>query len=246
MATVALVGTLDTKGEEYAYLRDRVQRAGSAVLMINAGVMGDPDYRIDFTRADVAAAAGSSLEELAAVGRGAAVGIQARGAAAIVRRLFADGQIDGIMGMGGSGGSSLISLAMRELPVGVPKLLVSTMASGDVSPYVDISDVTMMYSVIDVAGINRLSARILSNAAAAISGWRVATRHINTSIVVVPWSVQPCTGLLHPVSTWPGNGWRTTGTRCSYFTQPGRAVDQWRRSWRVATSPPFSMSRRQS
>jgi uncharacterized protein (UPF0261 family) len=170
MATVALLGTLDTKAEEYAYLRDRVERAGSVVVMIDAGVKADPDYRVNYTRADVAAAAGSNLEDLAETDRGSAVAIQARGAAAIVGRLFAEGIIDGIMGMGGSGGTSLVSTAMRRLPVGFPKLLVSTMASGDTSPYVDISDVTMMYSVVDFAGINNLSARILSNAAAAISG----------------------------------------------------------------------------
>jgi uncharacterized protein (UPF0261 family) len=170
MATVALLGTLDTKGEEYAYLRDRVERAGSVVVMIDAGVKSDPDYHVNYTRADVAAAAGSNLRDLAETDRGAAVAIQARGAAAIVGRLFADGVIDGIMGMGGSGGTSLVSTAMRDLPVGFPKLLVSTMASGDTSPYVDISDVTMMFSVVDFAGINKLSARILSNAAAAISG----------------------------------------------------------------------------
>ncbi|MGA9596099.1 MAG: Tm-1-like ATP-binding domain-containing protein [Acidimicrobiia bacterium] len=170
MATVALLGTLDTKGEEYAYMRARVEQAGSAVLMINAGVMADPDYRVDFTRADVAAAAGSDLGELTAADRGRAVAIQARGAAAIVRELFVADRVQGLLGMGGSGGSSIVSTAMRQLPIGVPKLLVSTMASGDTSPYVDISDVTMMYPVVDLAGINQLSARILANAAAAISG----------------------------------------------------------------------------
>ena len=171
MATVALLGTLDTKAEEYAYLRDRVERAGCAVLMINAGVRSDPDYPVDFTRADVARAAGADIDSLvAAADRGSAVATQAEGAAVIVRRLFADDRIDGILGMGGSGGTAIISTAMRELPVGVPKLLVSTMASGDTSPYVDISDLTMMHSVVDLAGINRLSARILSNAAAAMAG----------------------------------------------------------------------------
>lgn len=170
MATVALVGTLDTKGEEYSYLRDRVERAGCSVLMINAGVMADPDYHVDYTRAAVAAAAGCDVDELVTTDRGRAVATQARGAAAIVRELLAERKIEGLLGMGGSGGSAIVATAMRELPVGVPKLLVSTMASGDTSPYVDISDVTMMYSVVDLAGINQLSARILANAAAAISG----------------------------------------------------------------------------
>jgi uncharacterized protein (UPF0261 family) len=170
MATVALLGTLDTKGQEYAYLRDRVEKAGCAVLMINAGVVADPEYRVAFSRADVAAAAGTDLEQLLESGRGNAVVTQGRGAAEIVKRLFAENRIDGLLGMGGSGGSSIVSTAMRELPVGVPKLLVSTMASGDTTPYVGTSDITMMYPVVDFAGINRLSARILANAAAAMAG----------------------------------------------------------------------------
>ncbi len=171
MATVGLLGTFDTKSVEYAYLRDRIERAGCAVLMINAGVFSDPDYRVDFSRAEVAAAAGSDIETLIAVGdRGAAVATQAAGAAAIVERLYSEGRLDGLLGMGGSGGSSLASRAMRQLPVGVPKLLVSTMVSGDTSAYVDTSDLTMMYSVVDIAGINEVSAQILDNAAGAIAG----------------------------------------------------------------------------
>lgn len=171
MATVGLLGTFDTKGVEYAYLRDRIERAGCAVLMINAGVFSDPDYRVDFTRAEVAAAAGADIETLIAVGdRGAAVATQAEGAATIVERLYSERRLDGLLGMGGSCGSSLASRAMRQLPVGVPKLLVSTMVSGDTSAYVDTSDLTMMYSVVDVAGINEVSAQILDNAAGAIAG----------------------------------------------------------------------------
>ena len=118
MATVGLLGTFDTKGVEYAYLRDRIERAGCAVLMINAGVFSDPDYRVDFTRAEVAAAAGADIETLITIGdRGAAVATQAEGAAAIVERLFREGRLDGLLGMGGSGGSSLASRAMRQLPV---------------------------------------------------------------------------------------------------------------------------------
>jgi uncharacterized protein (UPF0261 family) len=171
VATVVLVGTLDTKGTEYAFLRKQIERAGCAVIMVDAGVTADPEYRVDYTRADVAAAAGVDIADVVAAGdRGGAVATQAEGAAAIVAGLFAEGDLDGVCGMGGSGGSSLISRAMRQLPIGVPKLLVSTMASGDTSPYVDTSDITMMYSVIDFAGINEVSAQILTNAASAISG----------------------------------------------------------------------------
>jgi len=94
----------------------------------------------------------------------------AKGATVLVEELYQEGKIDGILSLGGSGGTSLATPAMRALPVGVPKLMVSTMASGDTRPYVDIKDVTMMYSVVDISGINRLSSRILANAAGAICG----------------------------------------------------------------------------
>ncbi|MDJ0923189.1 MAG: Tm-1-like ATP-binding domain-containing protein [Acidimicrobiia bacterium] len=174
MPTVGLLGALDTKGAEYAFLRDRIEGSGCGVIMINAGVMADPDYPVDYSREDVAAAAGVDITALLAAGdRGAAVTRQAEGATALVVRLFEEGRIDGLLGMGGSGGTTLVSQAMRGLPVGFPKLLVSTMASGDTSPYVDTSDITMMYSVVDIAGINAVSAQILTNAAAAITGMAV-------------------------------------------------------------------------
>lgn len=175
MATVVLLGTLDTKGTEYAFLRDRVLDEGCDVVMIDAGVLADPDYPVDYSRQDVAAAAGSDLQLLIDAGdRGTAVKAQADGAAAIVTKLYEEGRLDAILGMGGSGGSSLVSFAMRQLPVGVPKLLVSTMGSGDTRPYVGTADITMMYSVVDIAGINEISARILGNAAAGIVGMATA------------------------------------------------------------------------
>lgn len=123
------------------------------------------------TRQEVASAVGADVQALADAGdRGAAVETMSRGAAEIVKRLHAEGRLDAIGGLGGSGGSSLATYAMRQLPIGVPKLMVSTVASGDTSPYVGSVDVTMMYSVVDIAGINRISAQILTNAAAALAG----------------------------------------------------------------------------
>ena len=171
MATVVLVGTLDTKGHEYGFLRDRLREAGCDVLLVDAGVLGEPAVAPDIDRAAVAAAAGARVTDLAtAHDRGAAIATMARGATAIVTGLFAEGHLHGVLGLGRSGGSSLVTPAMRALPVGVPKLLVSTVASGDTRPYVGAVDVTMMYSVVDIAGINRISGRILRNAAAAIAG----------------------------------------------------------------------------
>src|SRR5579884_3794470 len=171
MATVVLLGTLDTKGTEYDYLRRRLQEAGCEVILIDAGVRGEPLTPPDISHDEVARAANADVAQLAAAGdRGAAVETMAKRATAIVLDLFARGQLHGILGLGGSGGSALATQAMRALPVGVPKLMVSTLASGDTRPYVGAVDVTMMYSVVDIAGINRISEVILTNAAAAIAG----------------------------------------------------------------------------
>jgi uncharacterized protein (UPF0261 family) len=176
MATVVLVGTLDTKGVEYAYLRDRVREQGCDVILVDAGVIGDPLVEPDISREEVARAAGADVRTLADTGdRGAAVETMARGAAAIVLRLHAEGRLDGVAALGGSGGTSIATYAMRRLPVGVPKLMVSTVASGDTRPYVGASDVTMMYSVVDIAGINQVSERIIANAAGAIAGMAKTT-----------------------------------------------------------------------
>jgi uncharacterized protein (UPF0261 family) len=171
MATVVLVGTLDTKGVEYDYLRSRLRERGVDVVLVDAGVLGEPLAEPDVGREEVARAAGAEVADLASSGdRGAAVETMARGAAEVVKRLRAEGRLDGILALGGSGGSAIATYAMRQLPVGVPKLMVSTVASGDTRPYVGAVDVTMMYSVVDIAGINQVSERILTNAAAAIAG----------------------------------------------------------------------------
>ncbi|MGC0418751.1 Tm-1-like ATP-binding domain-containing protein [Embleya sp. AB8] len=171
MPTVVLIGTLDTKGSEYAWLAYRLRARGAEVILMNVGVLGESLAQADVQATDVAAAAGTDLADLRTrADRGAATTAMAEGAAAILRELYEQGRVDGVLAMGGSGGSAIASHAMRALPVGVPKLLVSTMAAGDVSPYVGAVDVTMMYSVVDIAGINRLSERILGNAADAIAG----------------------------------------------------------------------------
>ncbi|MEO9174309.1 MAG: Tm-1-like ATP-binding domain-containing protein [Gaiellales bacterium] len=176
MATVVLVGTLDTKGLEYAFLRERVRERGVDVVLVDVGILGEPLTVPDVGREQVAAAAGVDLGALAAAGdRGAAIAAMARGAAALIRAMHAEGKVDGILGVGGSGNSTIIAEAMRALPVGVPKLLVSTVASGDTRPYMGATDVAMMYSVVDIAGINRISAQILTNAAAMIAGAATAS-----------------------------------------------------------------------
>jgi uncharacterized protein (UPF0261 family) len=171
MATVVLLGTLDTKGEEYDFLRRKVREEGVSVLLVDTGVLGAPLAEPDISRQEVAEAAGANAQELAESGdRGAAVEAMARGAAEIVKELHSQGRLDAVLALGGSGGTAIATQAMRELPVGVPKLVVSTMASGDTRPYVGAVDITLMYSVVDIAGLNPISERILGNAAAAAAG----------------------------------------------------------------------------
>jgi uncharacterized protein (UPF0261 family) len=173
LATVVLLGTLDTKGPEYAFLKDRLVAHGCDVIVVDGGVMSEAPA--DVSADDVAAAAGADRAALAAAGdRGPAMAAMTLGATSVIRRLHGEGRLDGILGVGGSGGSSLVSAAMQALPVGVPKLLVSTMASGDTRPYVGTTDITLMYSVVDISGINGVSERILTNAAAAMAGMATA------------------------------------------------------------------------
>jgi uncharacterized protein (UPF0261 family) len=175
VAIVVLVGTLDTKGHELAFVRERVREHGVDVLLVDTGVF-EPQITPDVSREEVARAAGEDVAALAASGdRGAAVTAMARGAAEVVRRLHEEGRLDAVAGLGGSGNSSIATEAMRALPVGVPKLMVSTVAAGDTRPYVGAVDVTMMYSVVDISGVNSISARIMANAAGAIAGMAKAT-----------------------------------------------------------------------
>ena len=169
--TIALIGTLDTKGEEFAFLRERIQNAGLGTIVIDVGVLGNPFFEPDFSQAEVTAAANEDLGALQSErDRGRSVSAMALGATAIVRRLFAQQAIHGVVSLGGSAGTTIATAAMRVLPFGFPKLMVSTVASGDTRPYVGTRDICMMPSVVDIAGLNHVSRRILSNAAAAICG----------------------------------------------------------------------------
>ena len=150
---VLLIGTLDTKGEELAFVRDRLLAAGVEVLLADVGTQGPPHgAEPDIAREQIVDDVGSLTD------RGAAVSAMAEGAAALAARLFAEGRVDGVLGAGGSGNTAIATAAMRALPVGVPKLMVSTMAAGDTRAYVGGTDVTLMASVIDVAGLNTISA----------------------------------------------------------------------------------------
>ena len=174
---VVIIGTLDTKGIEVAFVRDRLKNAGLETLVVDTGSMGEPAIAPDIARDEVFKAAGSSFAAVrTAADRGNAVALAARGAAELVRRLYADGRVQGVFGLGGSAGTTIGSAAMRALPYGLPKLLVSTLASGQVQPYVGVRDICMMHSVTDLSGLNRFTRQILANAAAAMAGMANSAR----------------------------------------------------------------------
>ena len=169
--TIAIIGALDTKGEEFAFLKAEIEERGCKTLVINVGVLGTPLFQPDSSAEEVAAASGLNLADLVARhDRGQAMDAMNRGAAVVAKRLYEQKKFDGIISMGGGGGTGIGASAMRALPVGVPKLLVSTVAAGDTTPYVGTSDITMMPSVVDVAGLNRISRTIFTNAAGAVCG----------------------------------------------------------------------------
>ncbi len=175
--TVALIGTLDTKGAEYQWMAERLSDLGVTVVVIDAGIRPPHGFTgdIEFDQASVAEAAGTTIGALSGGNdRGVAVTSMGEGAAVVSARLLAHGRLNGVLTLGGSGGSAIAARAVRDLPIGLPKLIVSTMASGDVAPYVGASDVTLMYSVVDIAGINQVSRAVLGNAAAAVAGMAAA------------------------------------------------------------------------
>jgi uncharacterized protein (UPF0261 family) len=169
--SVHLLATLDTKGTEAALVRDVLAQCGATSTVIDCGCLGSPLIRPDITRKDVYAAAGESLAGLQKAGdRGGAITAAARGAAELLKSRHAAGLVAGVIGLGGSAGTTIATAAMRALPIGVPKLMVSTLASGQVRHYVGDKDILMLNSIVDIAGINRISRPILTNAARAMAG----------------------------------------------------------------------------
>ncbi len=168
---IHLIATLDTKGEEARYVADRLSRWGQATTALDVRSLGPPAFEADISREQVFAAAGITLEELQAAGdRGRAVAAAAAGAAQLTAEAYARGEVSGVLALGGSAGTTIGTAAMRVLPLGVPKLMVSTLASGQVRPYVGSKDILMLNSVVDIAGLNRVSRVVLAEAAAAIAG----------------------------------------------------------------------------
>jgi uncharacterized protein (UPF0261 family) len=171
MPTIAILGTMDTKGIEHGFVADLIRQRGHEVVVIDVGTLGEPRLKPDITRIEIAAAAGINFAELVAKqDRGEAVTAMSRGAPILLAKLAAAGRINGVISLGGGGGTAIATAAMRALPVGFPKLMVSTLASGNVAPYVGVKDIVMFPSVVDVAGLNRISRQLLTRAAGAICG----------------------------------------------------------------------------
>src|SRR5687768_2037825 len=171
MATIAILGTMDTKGHEHAFVAEQIRARGHKCLVIDVGILDQALLTPDVSRAEVAKAAGKDINALTAKrDRGEAVAAMSQGAPIILSRLAAEKKIDGVISLGGGGGTAIATAAMRALPIGFPKLMVSTLASGNTSQYVGVKDIVMFPSIVDVAGINRISRQILTRAAGAICG----------------------------------------------------------------------------
>jgi uncharacterized protein (UPF0261 family) len=168
---VFIIATLDTKGAEAALVRDLLAAEGVPAKLIDTGCLGQPQVTADISREQVFEAAGTSLAAMIAQGdRGEAVTRAAQGATRLVRQLHAEGRLAGVLGLGGGAGTAIGTSAMQVLPLGVPKLMVSTLASGQVRSYVAGRDIMMLYPVVDILGINRISRLVLGNAAHAMAG----------------------------------------------------------------------------
>jgi len=171
MPTIAILGTMDTKGVEHGFVADLIRQRGHQVLIIDVGTLEQPQLKPDVTRHEVAKAAGVDLTALVVrCDRGEAVAAMSRGAPVILAQLVEAKRIDGVISLGGGGGTAIATAAMRALPLGFPKLMVSTLASGNVAPYVGVKDIVMFPSIVDVAGLNRISRQLLTRASGAICG----------------------------------------------------------------------------
>lgn len=181
MATVAILGTLDTKAEEHAFVGGQVRERGHEVVLIDVGTGAEPQIEPDHSRYDVAAANGLDLKPLLdRQDRGECVIAMSEAAPVFLTRLAKEGKIDAVISLGGGGGTAIGTAAMRALPIGFPKLMVSTMASGNIAHYVGVKDIVMMPSIVDVNGLNRISRMVFTRAAGAICG--MVEQNVNAGV----------------------------------------------------------------
>jgi uncharacterized protein (UPF0261 family) len=186
--SILVLGTLDTKGDEVGYLKQQIEARGHRTIVMDVGILGEPPLRADVTRQEVVAAGGSSLGEVLAAGdRRQAVQVMTEGAIRIAQELHQAGRLSGVIAVGGGTGTHIGTGVMRALPLGLPKLMVSTVASRDMSQEIGTHDITMMHSVVDMLGLNAVSRKLLANAAGAIVGM------VETKVGLAP--TRPLVGL---------------------------------------------------
>ena len=171
MSTIAIVGALDTKGVEFGFLKEQIEKRGHSTLVVDVGILKDPHFDPDVSRDLVAEAAGEKIQALVDAGdRGRAVAVMTEGVVKVLEQLHADGRLDAVIGMGGSAGTAMATAAMRALPLGVPKVMISTVAGGDVKAFVGVKDIVMIPAIVDVSGLNRISISVIAQAAGAVCG----------------------------------------------------------------------------
>ena len=169
--SILVIGTLDTKGDEVGYLKEQIEARGHRTIVMDVGILGEPSFQADVTHQEVAAAGGLGLDEVrAGRDRRRAVQVMTEGAIRMAQELHRAGRLSGVIAVGGGTGTHIGTGVMRALPLGVPKLMVSTVASRDMSEEVGTHDITMMHSVVDMLGLNTVSRKLLANAAGAIVG----------------------------------------------------------------------------
>lgn len=181
---IAIIGTLDTKGPEVAHIRDLIRAHGRDTIVIDPGVLGRPTVPADISREEVARAGGADLASLIAAGdKGRAMQVMIEGTTAVLARLYAEGEVGGAIAVGGGQGTAIGATAMQALPIGVPKVMVSTIASGRnvFEPYVGTTDMTLMHSVADILGVNAVTRRVFGNAAAAVVAMAEANEAVQDS-----------------------------------------------------------------
>lgn len=219
--SVYAIATMDTKGEEIAYIAGLLKAIGVNVLTLDVGTRESPTVAPDISRESISAGRAISTTD-----RGEAVTEMSQALREFLLNQCAQGKVAGVIGIGGSGGTALITTAMRSLPIGLPKLMVSTVASGNTAPYVDSSDITMMYSVVDIAGLNAVSERILANAAHAIAGM---VQHSIPKSRRLPTLGMTMFGVTTPCVTHVRHMLEKTGFDCLVFHATGtggRAMEQ--------------------
>jgi uncharacterized protein (UPF0261 family) len=226
--TIVVLATLDTKGREAEFLRQQIAAYGDTALIVDTGVVGTPATAGDITREEVADAGGMPLAQiLEHPSREVAAPVMAEGATRIVAQLAAEGKIHGIVAMGGTQGTTLSTRAMRALPYGFPKVMVSTMASGNVAPWVDIKDITMMFSVTDILGLNPVTRKILANAAGAVCGMAASEVRLEQGekpLVAVTTVGITTQGAMEAVRTLESHGYETIVFHA--IGPGGRAMEQ--------------------